>query len=206
VGRSAAIAEAGQTTEEWLDRNGFDRESWHWSLHRPIVDAAIQNAEGLWGSGISREALRSVIRDGESAAPAHLRALLEQAPLDAPAMATLDRELVEGHCGQLPEAMVAGMRAAQTVRDAAMARALMSARAASGSVWLIAGNGHVRRDIAVPQLLRVASPDLSLIVVGFVEQPAGGGEVSADTRALYDLVVVTPRVERPDPCAPFRGR
>ena len=201
-----AAPEAGRATEEWLDRNGFDRESWKWPLHRPIVDASIRYAGGLWGSGISREALRSVIGGGESAAPPHLRAFLEQAPLDAPGIATLDRELVEGHCGQLPEAMVPGMRAAQTVRDAAMTRALLNARASSGSAWLIAGNGHVRRDIAVPRLLRVTSPDLSVIVVGFVEQPAGGAEVSAETRALYDLVVVTPRVERPDPCAAFRGR
>ena len=201
-----ATPEAGRATEEWLDRNGFDRESWKWPLHRPIVDAAIQHAGSLWGSGISRDAHRSVIRDGESASPPHLRALLEQAPLDVPAMATLDRELVEGHCGQLPEAMVPGMRAAQTVRDAAMTRALLSARAASQSAWLIAGNGHVRRDIAVPRLLRVTSPDLSVVVVGFVEQRAGEGEVSAETRAFYDLVVVTPRVERPDPCAAFRRR
>jgi uncharacterized iron-regulated protein len=194
-----------ESREGWLDRSGFDRQAWKWPLHQPVVDAAIAHGASLWGSGVTREALRSVVRDGESAAPPHLRSLLEQAPLAGAARDALDRELVAGHCGQLPQNMVAGMRAAQTVRDAAMARALMSARA-SGAAWLIAGNGHVRRDFAVPRLLQVAAPGLTVVVVGFLERPANDGGPAAAERALYDFVVVTPPASRSDPCAGFRVR
>jgi uncharacterized iron-regulated protein len=197
---------AGEPREAWLDRNGFDRQGWKWPLHRPVVDAAIANGASIWGSGLSREALRSVVRDGESAAPAQLRSLLEQAPLAGAAQLALDRELLAGHCGQLPENMVPGMRAAQTVRDAAMARALLDARAAGGPAWLIAGNGHVRRDMAVPRLLRVAAPGLTVVAVGFLERAENGGAPSPAERGVFDLVVVTPRAQRPDPCAGFQVR
>ena len=205
--RQDSIARPGEREEleHWLDRSGFDREAWKWPLHRPVVEAAIGFGGSLWGSNLSREALRSVVRDGESAAPGHLRTLLDQAPLDSATRAALDRELVAGHCGQLPESMVPGMRAAQTVRDAAMAHALIRA-AGSGPAWLIAGNGHVRRDIGVPRLLRSAAPGRRVLAVGFLERPESGGEPASSSTAMFDLVVVTPRVARPDPCAGFQVR
>jgi len=193
----------GEPLEPWLDRNGFDRAAWKWPLHRPVVEAAIASGRSLWGSHVSREALRPVVRGGEPAAPPHLRSLLERAPLDSAARAALDQDLIEGHCGRLPETMIVGMRAAQTVRDAAMAQALLRARA-TGPVWLIAGNGHVRRDIAVPRLLRAAAPTENVLAVGLLERPAGGGMPSQATRGMFDLVIVTPRVARPDPCASFQ--
>jgi uncharacterized iron-regulated protein len=193
---------AGEPLEPWLDRTGFDRAAWKWPLHRPVVEAALANGRSLWGSHVSRDALRPVVRDGESAAPPHLRRLLEQAPLDSASRAALDQDLIDGHCGRLPETMVAGMRAAQTVRDAAMARALMRA-AESGPAWLVAGNGHVRRDIAVPRLLRAAAPATNVLAVGLLERPAGGGMPAPAARSMFDLVIVTPRTVRPDPCASF---
>jgi uncharacterized iron-regulated protein len=203
----AALSPPGEGVdlEGWLDGTGFDREAWKWPLHRPVIEAAIAYGRSLWGSGLSREALRSVVRDGESAAPAHLRPLLEQAPLDGAAQAALDRELVDGHCGQLPEAMIPGMRAAQAVRDAAMTNALLRA-AGGGPAWLIAGNGHVRGDIGVPRLLRAVAPGRRVLTVGFLERTEVGGEPAASVRTAFDVVVVTPRVARPDPCAGFRVR
>ena len=194
---------AGEGIEPWLDRTGFDRAGWKWPLHQPVVEAAITNGRSLWGGGVSREVLRPVVREGESAAPAHLRGLLERAPLDSAARTALDQELIAGHCGQLPANMVAGMRAAQTVRDAAMARALLRARE-TGPAWLIAGNGHVRRDIAVPRLLRTAAPDATVLSVGLLERTQDGRMPDRAARSMFDLVIVTPRVARPDPCASFR--
>ena len=190
---------AGDSIEGWLDRNGFDRRGWRWPLHRPVVDAAISSGRSLWGSGVSREALRAVVRQGDAAAPEPLRQMMERAPLDSTSRAVLDQELVDGHCGQLPASQVPGMRSAQVVRDASMARALMRA-AATGPAWLIAGNGHVRRDIAVPRILRVAMPSARILTVGLLERHADGASPSATEVRDYDLVIVTPRTERPDPC------
>jgi uncharacterized iron-regulated protein len=192
-----------ESTEVWLDRNGFDRKGWRWPFHQPVVEAARRHARSIWGSNLSREALRPVVRGGEAAAPAHLRAILARVPLDPVQRAALDAELVAGHCGRLPESMVVGMRAAQTVRDAAMAAAMLRA-GDDGPVWLIAGNGHVRKDFAVPRLLRVLAPDSRVLSIGLLERLPDAGIPAPASLRMYDLVLVTPRQEREDPCAGIR--
>jgi uncharacterized iron-regulated protein len=194
---------AGETHEAWLDANGFDRNGWRWPLHQPVVEAAIANSRAIWGSGVSRENLRAVVRGGESAAPEGLRRLSEAAPLSDAARAAIDSDLVTGHCGQLPEQMIPGMRAAQVVRDASMTQALLSA-AATGPAWLIAGNGHVRSDVAVPRLLAVAAPGKRLLVVGLLERGKDGALPDRTEQGRYDVVIITPRAERGDPCASLR--
>ena len=105
-------------------------------------------------------------------------------------------EVRAGHCGMLPDEMLAPMATAQVARDIAMAdviAASLDAHAADGVV-LIAGNGHVRRDFGVPAWLRergIASES-----VGFVEDAA---EV-----AHFDRAEVVPAFARPDPCAKFK--
>jgi uncharacterized iron-regulated protein len=93
---------AGTPIESWLDQHGFDRASWKWPVHRPVVEAAIDHGRSLWGTGLSREALRSVVREGESAAPAHLRAILAQAPLDTVVREKFNRELFEDTADSCP--------------------------------------------------------------------------------------------------------
>ena len=191
---------AGEDREAWLDQRGFDRKNWRWPIHQPVVDAAIADGRSLWGSGVSREALRAVVRQGTDAAPAELRSLVAQSPLDSAARGAIERELIEGHCGKLPETMMPGMRAAQEVRDASMTRALLLA-ANSGTAWLIAGNGHVRRDMGVPRMLRNAAPGKRALVVGLVEREADGTVPVEATNRLYDVIILTPKAVRDDPCA-----
>jgi uncharacterized iron-regulated protein len=193
---------AGQSREGWLDANGFDRTGWKWPLHEPVVEAALAHARSLWGSNMSRETLRVVVREGADAAPEPLRRLMTAAPLDSAATAQMDSVLEEGHCHQLPESLIPGMRAAQEVRDAAMTRALLLAGAGSGQrpEWLMAGNGHVRSDLGVPRLLRRAAPGAQVLAVGLLEREEDGAIPAATERRTYDLVVVTPRAPREDPC------
>lgn len=193
----------GDSLADWLDAHGFDRRGWRWPLHRPVVLAAIAHARSLWGANVSREALMPVVMNGEGAVPDSLRAIMARTPLGDAARAVLDSELVEGHCHQLPAEMIPGMRLAQVTRDAAMTRALLLA-GRTGPAWLIAGNGHVRNDVAVPRLLRAAAPLAHMLSVGILEREANGGPPDAAERRMYDLVVITPRAERPDPCAQLR--
>jgi uncharacterized iron-regulated protein len=194
---------AGESLTVWLDRNGFDRRGWRWPLHEPVVTAALAVGRSMWGSNMSRAQLTPIVMGGTSAAPAPLRQLIERVPLDSASRAALDSEIVEGHCGQLPATMVPGMIAAQEVRDAAMTRALLLA-SARGPAWLIAGNGHVRRDIAVPRILTRVAPGKRLLAVGLLEREEDGTTPKADERRSYDLVIITPRTARPDPCEQLR--
>ncbi|SPK74054.1 Putative lipoprotein (fragment) [Cupriavidus taiwanensis] len=88
--------------------------------------------------------------------------------------------------------MLPGMLAAQAARDAVMAQALRPY--AGRGVVLIAGNGHVRRDVGVPRWL--ADEAGKVLSVGYVESAPSDGE--------FDMAVVVPAVERKDPCLQAR--
>lgn len=190
----------GAATDEWLDASGFDRKAWKWPLHAPVVNAAITSGRSIWGSGVSREDLRAVVMEGARKGPEPLWRMMEAVPLDGTAKAAMDHELVVGHCNQLPETMIPGMRAAQEIRDASMTRALLAASADGGAAWLVAGNGHVRSDVAVPRLLRGTAPDRSVLVVGLLESAADGKRPNLHPDR-YDVAIVAPAATRTDPCA-----
>jgi len=80
-----------------------------------------------------------------------------------------------------------------------MAEALR--RQADGDgVVLLAGNGHVRRDIGVPRWLGAAWQG-RLFVVGYLE-----ADDDATPTPNFDAVVRTAPAPRPDPCVEFRQR
>lgn len=196
--RGARVA-PGADLRARLEAAGFDAAAWGWPLYRPLFEPPLAAGLPVLGGNAPRDLARQVARAGPSAWPDGLRPLLEAAPLSAAAQAALDQDLVDGHCGQLPAARVPAMRAAQRARDASMAQALLDALAAGARpAVLLAGNGHVRNDHGVPQLLRAARPSLRVASVGFGE-PGG-----AAAGAPYTWLWLTPAVVRKDPCAGFR--
>ena len=112
----------------------------------------------------------------------------------------------------MPRSAFGTMAMAQRYRDVHLARALAMAADRHGVAILIAGNGHVRKDRGVPWALARLAPGRTMLVVAFSEASAdrpGAAdyvEAGADGRTLADLVVVTPRTERPDPCVEMRAR
>jgi len=174
-----ALAEAGK----------FDREGWDWPLYRPLVEFALERGWPLAAANLSRARSRTIVDDpARSGLPA----------ADPVLRAALERDMIEGHCGERPEAKrLIGMVEAQRARDAEMARALL-ARGDSASV-LIAGNGHARRDRGVPLYVR----DAGLVAIGFVEVETGKtvpSDYIADGAASFDFIWFTPRAAREDPC------
>ena len=104
-------------------------------------------------------------------------------------------QIVASHCGQIGAAQADRMALAQVARDQFMARQVE--RYASRGVLLLAGNGHVRRDLGVPRWLTPASQQRAR-AVGYLEQdglPPGA----------FDLTVVSPVQPRQDPCASLRA-
>ncbi|QBY54760.1 ChaN family lipoprotein [Cupriavidus oxalaticus] len=164
--------------------------AWQWPLYRPVVALALQYDLPLVAANLSRADAGKIVRGGlDGLFPAHEReklGLTGELPPDlvAAQTAVLDR----GHCGNFPKAMLPGMLAAQAARDAVMARALRP-YAQRGAV-LIAGNGHVRRDVGVPRWLTGEAG--KVVSVGYVESAAADGE--------FDMAVVVPAVARKDPC------
>ncbi|MDQ0143605.1 ChaN family lipoprotein [Cupriavidus necator] len=164
--------------------------AWQWPLYQPVVALALRYDLPLVAANLSRTDAARVVRGGPEAlfsmAERQQLGLGDALPPDlvAAQTAVLDR----GHCGNFPRAMLPGMLAAQAARDAVMAQA-MRPYAGRGAV-LIAGNGHVRRDIGVPRWL--GGDAAQAVSIGYVENLPGKGE--------FDMAVVVAAVERKDPC------
>lgn len=179
-----------------LTAAGFDAKSWRWPLHQPLFQAITTSGLTLVGGNIPRAMARDAVRNGESALPQELRQTIAQAPLDAAAQAAQDDDLQNGHCGQLPAAMLPGLRLAQRARDAAMFLTLQHWQQGDTPAILLAGNGHVRRDYGIPSLIRHYQPDARQVSIGFVEE---GKTLPGSDQ--FDYLWVTAAPERTDPCA-----
>ena len=208
---SAALAATALATphdvEAVITAGALDRSGWGWPLHRPVFAAALDGGAALAGGNLSRTDASRLVRGGLAQAPADLRDLIDPA-VDTrwtpEHQAELLHQVDEGHCGALPASMVAPMALAQRARDAALALAMFQAarQAAPGArVVLIAGNGHVRRDLGVPHDLAALDAAARVMSVAFLELDEGRpGTVDAP----YDAAWFTPRAERVDPCAGFK--
>lgn len=178
-----------------LEAAGFEPQAWRWPLHEALFASVARAGVPLVGGNLPRDVVRRIAREGEAAWPEELAALLAGASLDDQAQAALDADLLAGHCGHLSAQRLPGMRAAQRARDASMFAALREADAAPAI--LLAGNGHVRLDYGVGQLLAALRPQARVLSVGFLE---AGERVEP---GLYTHAWITPPAERSDPCAGF---
>jgi len=166
-------------------------------MYHPIFAAAPDAA--IHGAHVPRDAARAVFETGLVASfegDAALYGLTE--PLAPDAQAAREAAQMTAHCDALPEDLLPGMVAVQRLRDAVLARAVVSAMDDTGGpVAVITGNGHARRDHGVPAYLARVAPDLDVHVLGQTEEgrPLEGG---------FDEVVSAPAADRPDPCEAFR--
>ena len=196
LARDANLGEAqrrGADADALADAGGLDKRAWRWPLHAPVIDAARAAGLPLHGGGLPVSALRTEARD-ESPANAAWRSRLAAARWGEREDVALRNEIAASHCGQIGTALVPRMAQAQRWRDAAMAEAVVRAATADGTI-LIAGDGHVRRDLGVPRYLPLGET----VSVGFVEAP----DASADDDAVFDYVWYTEAAPREDPCAAF---
>ncbi|CAG9168240.1 ChaN family lipoprotein [Cupriavidus pinatubonensis] len=164
---------------------------WQWTQYRPVVALALQYDLPLLAANLSRADAAKIVRGGlDGLFTPQQRAQLGLTGALPPDLAAAQTAVLdEGHCGNFPKAMLPGMLDAQAARDAVMA-ATLRPYAARGAV-LIAGNGHVRKDIGVPRWLGDGKG--KAISVGYLERGQGNP-------AGFDRVVTVAPVERGDPC------
>lgn len=186
----------------------FDYKGWNWDFYRPLVAIALRHGMPLRAANLSRMSAAPIARKGMAALePGRIAALRLETAWTAEREQGLRAIIREGHCGALPESVVPTMAVAQRARDATLAESLLGAGRDGGV--LIAGNGHVRRDLGVPIYLSAAAAERSSCAVGIVEvdaekqHPQAYLQSMASRMPLYDFVCFTPRWDRPDPCAAF---
>ena len=174
---------------------------WDWPLYYPVINLALRYQLPVIAANVSRTEATKVRREGWQAVLSNADMQYWQLPASiSPTLrAGQETAIVEGHCNQRPpHAMLDGFVNAQIVRDIWMARTMIAH--AGKDVVLIAGNGHVRRDIGVPYWL-AQQGYASVEVIGFVESAQSTPQ--SLTPAYYDTLYTIKSHARPDPCAAF---
>lgn len=157
VGRRALAALAlemateGQSTEKLgtdasedavKDALKWSQGTWSWSIYGPVVMAAVRAGVPVVGANLPKANMRESMSDTGF-----------DALLPAAALQTLQQNIRQGHCSQLPEPQVAPMARIQIARDIAMARTLVKLVQPGKTVLLVAGSGHVDKTLGVAQHL-----------------------------------------------------
>jgi len=173
---------------------------WNWAFYRPFVELALRYDVPLIAANLSNADTSRIVRGGYAAVfdEATVAALGLGVSVAADVQTAQEREIDAGHCHALPPSTWPRMARAQFARDAVMADVLRRA-ASRGGVVLLAGNGHVRRDIGAPRWLGTA--ETRVFTVGYLESSDDSTPVAA-----FDAVVRTAPAERADPCAVFEKR
>lgn len=173
------------------------RDGWDWPQYQPFVELALRYGLPIVAANLSRADAARVAREGAAAVfdPAELGELaLERFD---PLLPQHQRIQQAGHCDMLPVAVLPGLARAQIARDAVLARSLRPYLARG--VILLTGNGHARRDIGVPRHLPQADQPRAWSI-GLLE------EGTEERVSAFDVALVGPRQERPDPCEPLRRK
>lgn len=183
-----------------LEAAGFNRTGWGWPLHQPLFESILGRGYALVGGNLPAGFSKELMTQGQAAMSLPMAQSYERAVLPATARGRLEQDLIDGHCGKLPDKYLGPMKLVQRATDIAMAKSLITHRPSV----LVAGNGHVRRDYGVPQVLSALEPALKIISVGFYENGTDRSELIKSLAGRYDFVWLTDEAQRTDPCADFK--
>ena len=130
--------------------------------------------------------------------------MLEQAPLSDEQMKILQQEINQSHCNMLDQHSVEKMSLGQRVRDVIMAQSLIKSK--EPVKVLIAGNGHILNDRAVPLYLRAhlkqQSKSADILTISMLEVESDHMDVATYAHHWgsgsipFDIVWFTPQVKR----------
>lgn len=172
---------------------------WEWPLYESTIALALRYHLPLVAGNVSRTDAAIAMKQGLGAVltPETMDRFKLHAPLPSDLVEGQRHAIEVGHCGKLPDSMAQGMVRAQVARDVWMAQMLLD-NAKSGAV-LLAGNGHVRKDLGVPRWIVVAAPVVSKATqVHTYTEPD-----DVDTAAASDVNHPVAAHPRPDPCLAF---
>jgi uncharacterized iron-regulated protein len=173
------------------------KDTWDWARYRPFVELALRYDLPIVAANLSRSAAARVAREG----PGAVFTTAERAELALDRfddiLAMHEHVVQVGHCDMLPTSALPGLARAQIARDAVLAKSLRPYL--ERGVVLLTGNGHARRDIGVPRHL-AAADQARAWSIGLLE------EGSEERHRLFDVALVSPAQDRPDPCAAMRPK
>ena len=187
---------------DYLIAQAKGRDDWRWDSYRPFVALALEYDLPIVAANLSRDKAMKVAIDGwralfDPAARNELR--LDALPADF--RRKHEEAIAAGHCNLLPADALPAQGRAQMARDLVMAQSIRPYL--TRGVVLLAGNGHVRRDIGVPFWL-TADERKGVVSIALLERDDDGSD--AESAAAFDAYVITERAQRADPCKELAQR
>ncbi len=157
---SHATEQQVQTTLRWREA------AWPWANYQGAVMAAVRAGAPVVGGNLPQASFKDVMQS--AAYDSMLTPALWQRQLDA---------IRTGHCDMLPASQLAPMARVQVARDLTMAKVMlgemMTTNAQGKTVVLIAGNGHVDAQLAVPFHILKNKPSASLQITQWPQEATG---------------------------------
>lgn len=162
---------------------------WPWAAYGPAVLAAVHAGVPVVGANLPRAQMRDAMANQR----------LDGA-LPGPALKAQQQAIRLGHCGLLPESQIGPMTRIQIARDQAMAQTLQAAAVPGKTVLLLAGAGHVDRDVGIPQYLPEKFKSKVVLLQSQYAQTAPKSIVN------FDSTWTTPSVPATDYCADLKNQ
>ena len=192
---------------EDLEIIGFNKKAWNWPLHEVLYKKFEEFSLPVFGVNLSKEDINNIYAGRGFSQSDILTPIVKRSTLDSQSKDKLINDLIVGHCGVLEEDLLSFMYKVQRYRDAGMA--YIASKVAPAIV--IAGNGHVRRDYGVPQILKKINPNGNVISIAFLEIDKLSQTTDNLIKKLFkdadtDYIWLTEAVSRVDPCEKLRGR
>ncbi len=200
------ITYSGKLLED-LETIGFNKKAWSWPVHEVLYKKFEEFNLPVFGGNLSEKDINNIYAGRGFSQSDKLTPMVKRSVLDSQSKEKLLNDLVVGHCGVVEEDLLSFMFKIQRYRDASMA--YIASKVAPAIV--IAGNGHVRRDYGVPQILKKMNPSSNVISITFLEIDKLSQTTDNLIKKLFkdadtDYIWLTEAVSRVDQCEKLRGR
>jgi uncharacterized iron-regulated protein len=178
-------------------------QGWEWNFYKPVIETALKRRLPIIAANLSSKDAMKIVRDGFGAAlsPETLRDFNLYAPLKSDLFEQQRKAIDIGHCHTLPASAFTGMVNAQVARDVWMAK--MIRENSTHGLILLAGNGHMRKDIGVYHWLSRAERTRTQ-VIAYTEDE--NDTVAVPDTSVFDQTIRIEPFERNDPCEAFTGK
>lgn len=167
----------------------WNEAAWPWRAYGPAVMVAVRAGVPVLGANLPRAQLRSSMADPQF-----------DTLLPGPALKAQQQAIRLGHCEMLPERQITPMTRVQIARDLTMAQTLRAAAQPGRTVLLLAGRGHVDRQLGVPQHLP-REFQVKSVEIGADKAPG-----APDLIASFDLAWPAAPGPDIDHCAQFQAQ
>lgn len=181
AGRSTAQLKPSATEQQTRNALQWNDKGWPWANYGPAVMTAVRAGIPVLGANLPAAQMKGSMGDSRL-----------DVQLPGPALKAQQQLIRLGHCNLLPESQITPMTRVQVAKDMAMAQTIEEVALPGKVVVLLAGNGHVNRQLGVPQHLPAT------LHARAIHLRAG---TATDNDSAFDSTWPTPALPEKDYCA-----